>query len=143
MLPGFLTTALEIVVILDLCGVIAYFVISGLIRYKKSRHATGDAIPQAVYASQLQPCAAEGPAISPSPRPVQESGLSIYAGASCEPEKASEGFSLTAGLKRRIASLKSKFSYRPDRGNNGIETRNMETDYHKLGRILDSFKEEA
>jgi len=143
MLAGFLTTVLEIVVILDVCGVIAYFAISGLIRYKKSRNATGDTIPQAVYASQLQPCAAEGPAISPSPRPAHESGLSIYAGSSCELEEAPEGFRITAGLKRRIASLKSKFSYRPGRGKNGIETRNMETEYHKLGRILDSFKEEA
>ena len=36
MLAGFLTTALEIVIILDICGVVAYFVVSGLTRSRKS-----------------------------------------------------------------------------------------------------------
>ena len=41
MLPGFLTTALEIIIILDICGAIAYFTITGLTRKNKpTRQAT-------------------------------------------------------------------------------------------------------
>ena len=32
MLTGFLTTALEIVIILDICGAVAYFVVAGMLR---------------------------------------------------------------------------------------------------------------
>ena len=36
MLPGILTTALEIIIILDICGAVVYFALSGLAKRKES-----------------------------------------------------------------------------------------------------------
>ena len=57
MLPDILTTALEIIIVLDICGAIAYFVISGLVRSREAR-AEGDAPP--LPDPRIQPWAAGG-----------------------------------------------------------------------------------
>jgi hypothetical protein len=39
--------------------------------------------------------------------------------------------------------MTKKFSYRPTAGGTSVETQPLDTDYAKLGRVLDSFKEET
>ena len=55
MLPGFLTTALEIIIILDICGAVVYFALSGLAKRKASETEAPTYPLQGVYSSQLQP----------------------------------------------------------------------------------------
>ena len=138
MLPDILTTALEIIIVLDICGAIAYFVISGLVRSRKARAEGEASSPQG---SRIQSWTTGGIS-GPSPQLAYSPGefSAVYAAAPPEPEK---GFSLTAGLKRRLGSLKDRFTYRPAPGNRGVETEELSGEQRKLGRILDSFKEES
>ena len=138
MLPDILTTALEIIIVLDICGAVAYFVISGLVRSGKAR-AEGDASP--LREPRIQSWVAGGIS-GPSPQLAYSPGefSAVYAAAPPEPGK---GFSLTAGLKRRFGSLKDRFTYRPAPGNRGVEAQELSGEHRKLGRILDSFKEES
>ncbi len=143
MLPGFLTTALELIIILDVCGAVVYFALSGLARSKKKDAESQIDPNQAAYGPQLQPCAAEGitsslPLMTPRPG---GSDPAIYAGIPRQPEPA-QGFNLLAGFKHRISSFKSRFTYRPATGQQ-VEVRNMDDGHRKLGQILDSFREEA
>ena len=111
MLAGFLTTALEIVIILDVCGVVAYFVISGLARLRKPRQE-GDVRSPSPH---LQPCAVEGPALSTAPYfgAVANPGLDIYAGPSPALEGGNEGFSVTSFAdSNNFASTPSEFMLR-------------------------------
>ena len=144
MLAGILTKALEIIIVLDICGAIVYCVIYGLSRSRGDggeQVRTGPEPPplHPIYSSPFQPCPAEGiPAPSiPLPYPSSRSDAAIYAGISSEPE-ARKGFSLITGLKGRIASLKDRFAGRPASG-----APNLRGDHQSLSRILDSFREEV
>ena len=146
MLAGILTTALEIVIILDICGAIVYCLVYGLTRPGGDggkRVRTGSRIPplHPVYSSPFQPCPAEGiPAPStPMPYPSTRSLAAIYAGVSAEAE-TTKSFNPIAGLKARIASLKHSVT---NRLTSGSQTREMQETHQNLGRVLDSFKEEA
>jgi hypothetical protein len=136
MLPGFLTTALEIIIILDICGAIAYFTITGLTRKNKpTRQAT-----------PLQPTPAlafEGLAMQPAAIPARISP-SVYLPQT--PEPIAGETSWTEGFKGRFASLKKRLTYKPTQNTqNGqtVETRSLSEDYSRLDRVLDSFKEET
>jgi len=145
MLAGFLTTALEIVIILDVCGVVAYFVISGLARLRNSGDGGQDCSESPLSPSPLRPLAVEGPVLSPAPYygAVPKPGLDIYAGPTPASAGGNEGFSVTAGLRRRLASLKGRLTYRFHRGSRDVETQEYGDDCSRLGRILDSFKEDS
>ena len=154
MLTGFLTTALEIIIVLDICGAVVYFALSGLTRMNQNPPEGGrqwplpgsddgpGPSPLPAHPSGLQPCTVEGPS-SPygSPVPVEGPALSVYAGTPSAPQ-TEKGFSLTAGLKRRIVSLKDRLTYRPAGNAQAVQTRETGSDYRKLGQVLDSFKEE-
>ena len=141
MLPGFLTTALEILIILDVCGAVVYFALSGLTRSKNPKPELGVPDFQPAYPNRLQPCPAGGVptgmySASPSPTPPE---AAIYAGTDAPPVEESTGF--YAGFKHRIASLKGKFSYRAHSGT--VENVSLSKEQQRLGQVLDSFKEET
>ena len=144
MLAGFLTTALEILIILDICGAVVYFALSGLIKSKDPKPEFGLGELQPAYPNRLQPCPAGGMppemySASPSPTP---SAAAIYAAPAAPPE-APERTGFCAGLKHRIASLKGKFAYRKLDGTLGVERVSLESEQKRLGQVLDSFKEET
>ena len=137
MLPGFLTTSLEIIIILDVCGAIVYFTLSGLTRIRqKQAKITPPPLPLGLPG--LRPATQSASPVAPADRSV----FSVYAA----PEPAAEpeqGFGFRTGFRRRITSFKDKFTYRPFGGNRGVQTQDMGAENQKLGRILDSFKEET
>ncbi len=146
MLAGILTTALEIVIILDICGAIVYCIVYGLTRPGGDggkRVRTGLRMPPLYpfHSSPLQPCPAEGiPAPStPMPYPSTPSPAAIYAGVPTEAE-ARKSFNPIAGLRARIASLKDKAT---NRLTSGSQTREMQDAQQNMGQVLESFKEEA
>jgi len=143
MLPSFLTTALEIIIILDVCGAIAYFTITGLARTKDKSEDLASALSNSQ--SGMLALAAEGmavPGIADLPGRITST---VYHPVSPEtlPAEAPSQNQWTAGLKQRVASMTKKFSYRPTAGGTSVETQPLDTDYAKLGRVLDSFKEET
>jgi len=140
MLPGFLTTALEIIIILDVCGAIAYFTITGLMRIKDKKDNTSPALPNTPPG--MPALAAEGMAM-PAPLPARISAT-VYNPVAQEtaPQEPPQK-QWTAGLKQRITTMTRKFTYRPTGGGQAVKTQSLDTDYAKLGRVLDSFKEET
>ena len=142
MLPGFLTTALEILIILDVCGAVVYFALSGLIKSRNPKPEQGEFDFQPAYPSQLQPCPAggvSGGVYSASPSPTQ-SVAAIYAGSDAPPV-AEESTGFYAGFKHRISSLRGKFGYRAHAGT--VEHVRLDKENQRLGQVLDSFKEET
>ncbi len=142
MLPGFLSTALEILIIVDICGAIVYVALSALIRSRNPK--SGFEMPQfqPAYPNRLQPCPATGApsdVYQASPLPTSQE-RPVYAGTDTPAaEEAATGF--CAGLRHRISSLKGKFSYRPHAGT--VERVSLDTEHKRLGQVLDSFKEET
>lgn len=144
MLAGILTTALEIVILLDICGAIVYCIVYGLTRPRgDGGKRTAPRIPplHPIYSSPFQPLPAEEiPAPStPMPYPSTNSPGAIYAGVSAETE-TTKSFNPIAGLKARIASLKHRVT---NRLTSGGQTREMQEAHQNLGQVLDSFKEEV
>lgn len=141
MLPGFLSTALEIIIILDVCGVIAYFTITGLTRMKDKKEDLAPALPTSP--SGMPALATQGamPTMVHVPNRITSN---VYDPVAPEnpPQEAPQN-QWTAGLKQRITSLTSKFTYRPTPNGNTVQTQKVDTDYAKLGRVLDSFKEDT
>ena len=142
MLPGFLTTALEIIIILDICGAVVYFALSGLAKRKESETEAPTYPLQGVYSSQLQPATSGGISSPPYPLATYPGGadMSIYTGESTKPEPQ-KGFNVTAGLMQRLTALKSRLTYRPNIRNEAEPARNA--DHRKLGQILATFREES
>ena len=142
MLPGFLTTALEIIIILDICGAVVYFALSGLAKRKASETEAPTYPLQGVYSSQLQPATSGGISSTPYPLATYPGGadMSIYAGESTKPEPQ-KSFNVTAGLMQRLTALKSRLTYRPNTRNQAEPARNE--DHRKLGQMLDTFREES
>ncbi len=135
MLTGFLSTALEIIIILDICGAIVYFALMGLHR---SRGGGGTKAP-----NQVKPPTPT----APIGYPYQIGPSTIYgATGGTQEEKTFNDepvLGMMSGLKQRLFSLKAKWISRPAskilvRKNPGVET-----DFRKLSQVLDSFKGEA
>lgn len=138
MLPGFLTTALEVIIILDICGAIAYFTLTGLTRMKDKKET---------QSASFQNTPAGMPALAPQgmvaalPEPIT---ASVYHPTAEEPSpQAPSQKQWTAGFKQRFSSLTRKFTYRPTSNKQAVKTQPLDNDYTKLGRVLDSFKEDA
>ncbi|MDP6039722.1 MAG: hypothetical protein QGG64_14320 [Candidatus Latescibacteria bacterium] len=133
MLPGFLTTALEIIIILDICGAIAYFTITGLTRKNKQTEQALQPTPALAF---------EGLATQTVPARVSPT---VYLPEAPKPK--AEETSWTEGFKTRLTSFKKRLTYTPNNQNNQngqtVKTRSLNDDYNRLGRVLDSFKEET
>jgi hypothetical protein len=140
MLPGFLTTALEIIIILDVCGAIAYFTISGLMRIKDKKDNTPSALPNPT--AGMPALAPEGLAM-PAILPARISAHVYHPVAAETAPQEPPQKQWTAGLRQRITTMTRKFTYRPTNGGQAVQTQSLDTDYAKLGRVLDSFKEET
>jgi hypothetical protein len=142
MLPGFLTTALEIIIILDVCGVIAYFTITGFARMKDKKEGLSPALQNTQPG--LPALATEGitmPAILNVPERITST---VYSPVASEPTpQVPPPNQWTAGLKQRLTSMTRKFTYRPAPSGKTVQTQALDTDQAKLGRVLDSFKEET
>lgn len=138
MLPGFLTTALELIIILDVCGAVIYFVLTGLSRIKKP---SAQAAPAMINTSSAPSFGIDTPMLATAqpcaiPRPITPD---IYLPKT--PETGAQR-QWMARFKNRVTMLRQAFTYRP--ATQGVEkTRAADTDYARLGRVLDSFKEEA
>lgn len=140
MLPGFLTTALEIIIILDVCGAVVYFALTGLSRIKKQSEKTSP--PLQTQSPVLQSLGIETPALAtPTAIPTRISPTVYLPETPPETHKAERAW--TGGIKHQMSRLKNAFTYRPETQNQAIETRAIDPDYAKLGRVLDSFKEET
>ncbi|MCZ6634590.1 MAG: hypothetical protein O7G87_14390 [bacterium] len=138
MLTGFLTTALEIILILDICGAIVYFVLSGLKKQQDEKENT-----------QPTPSPLSMPATGPVLTPVYQMAtaghdvFSVYAERPSEEPEMPRSFGLIASVKQRITSFKAKLStYRPSANKQSVQTQEIGTEHRKLGQILDSFKED-
>ena len=142
MLPGFLSTALEIIIILDVCGVIAYFTITGLTRMKDKKENASPAMP--VSPSGMPALATEGVAMPTTVDVPKRFTSNVYDPVIPEnPPQEAPPKQWTAGLKQRITTLTSKFTYRPAPNGNTVQTQKLDADHAKLGRVLDSFKEDT
>ena len=144
MLAGILTTALEIVIVLDICGALVYCVVSGLAREKKADADHGISPLEVAYAGALQPCPAGGVIASPAPVvcPPGSEDLRVYTVPEPTAEPQQE-HGLTAAFRRHIDSLRKKFTYRPGNGTAVVQKDDMDEAQRKLGRVLDSFKEDV
>ena len=137
MLPSFLTSALEIIIILDICGAIAYFTITGLTR-KNGGQSQESAIPPL----QLEPTPAlafQGLATQPATVPARISP-SVYEPTAPDTQPIVKA-SWTEGLKSQFTGLKERFAYKQT--GQPIEKEAINPDYNRLDRVLDSFKEDA
>jgi hypothetical protein len=138
MLPGFLTSALEIIIILDICGAVVYFALSGLAKRRETESEATLNPLSGMYGSQLQPAGISSPSYPLASYPGG-TDLSIYAGEPTAPQTKT-GFSFTAGLSQRLTALKSRLTYRPDAPTGTGPAKG--DDHKKLGQVLESFKEE-
>lgn len=136
MLPGFLTTALELLIILDVCGAIIYFALTGFARIKKPSAQP----PQNTHAP-IQSFGIDTPVLAPAQpyAPHRPIAPAVYLHG--EPEPQSDRRWL-ASFKHRVTSLKQAFTYRPAT-QGAVKTQAADPDYARLGRVLDSFKEET
>lgn len=142
MLPGFLTTALEIIIILDICGAIAYFTITGLTRLKDKKETLSPVMQNAT--AGLPAFATEaGQMPADISIPERVSATVYHPATNNTPPQEPPTRQWTAGLKQRLSSMTRKFTYKPAAGGQTVQTQNIDADYAKLGRVLDSFKEET
>ena len=163
MLTGFLTTALEIVIVLDICGAVAYFVVAGILRSRdddgKQVLFGGDASPlQPAYSTPYQaslaapslsepaPVSLEpGPApvcLKPGPRPVSGSDLSIYGGGVPQGQVGTD-HGLMGGIRDRMASIRERIGNRSVFGKRQAEGPALNVEQSPVDRVLNSFREDA
>ena len=133
MLPGFLTTALELLIILDVCGAIIYFALTGFARIKKRAGQ-----PAQRDRASIQSFGMDTPVLAPaqSYAPHRPISPAVYLPGEPEPESKRRWL---AGFKNRV---RQEFTYRPAR-QGVVKTHLTDPDYARLGKVLDSFKEET
>ncbi|MEE2753829.1 MAG: hypothetical protein VX910_07580 [Candidatus Latescibacterota bacterium] len=158
MLDNILTTALQIIIILDICGVVFYFLMSGAANGKggKSSQNTNppspqspvgfNQAPQLALSSQLQPAVAgvaTGTLQSPPiPDWVTNGGrhaTDLY-GLEGATDVAPRPLGLSARVRSIFSSIKGKFSRRNAHGFE--ESADLNSDHTRLNKVLDSFREE-
>ena len=154
MLDGILTTALQIIIVLDICGAVFYFLMSGAAKHKEAKASasptpTGSpalaAGPQFAMSSQLQPALAGAAGVQPPPIPEwvsngdDRSAAQIYG-----VEGATEAAPAPSHLSARIGGLFSSIKRRFQRQNTGeiAETADLNSDRVRLNKVLESFREE-
>ena len=159
MLDGILTTALQILIILDICGVVFYFLISGAANGKggKSSRTTHSPTslssvgfkqgPQFALSSQLLPAMAGVQSGTLQTPPVPEwltkgdrrSATDIY-GLEGATDAASGPVGMSARVSSIFSSIKGKFSRQNT--HESRESADLNSDHTRLNKVLDSFREE-
>ncbi|GEM_PF-6837973 len=118
MLNNLLNATLEVVILLDVLGVIVYFVVSGIVRARKQPSARPSVAPCPAGTAGYPLFAPEIPyASSPVPDPVP----------------SHRGWPGLKGLKDRIAHRRDPVA----------EAAGVEAQQRKIGAILNSFKEDV
>ncbi len=115
-----LNATLEVVILLDVLGVIVYFVVSGIVRAKRQPSARPSVTPCPAGTAGYALFSPELPYASPSvPDPVS----------------SPRGWPALKGLKDRIARRRDPVPV--------VEAAGVEAQQHKIGIILNSFKEDV
>jgi hypothetical protein len=145
MLDGILTTALQIIIVLDICGAVFYFLMSGA-KNKEAKASLQTSLPQFALSSQLQPAMAGVPAGAMQPPPVPEwltkgdrSATDIY-GLEGAAEVAPKPVGMSARVSGIFSSIKGKFSRQNT--HEFRESADLNRDHTRLNKVLDSFREE-
>ena len=154
MLDGMLTTALQIIIVLDICGAVFYFLMSGTTKDKEARAsesspgfltwAKKSPTPQFALSSQLQPgMAAVGPN---EPPPIPEwvsqenrSASGIY-GLEGATDVAPSPGGLVRGVSRFFSTIKGKFHRQ--NAHEFSASADLNSDRVRLNKVLESFREE-
>lgn len=154
MLDGILTTALQIIIVLDICGAVFYFLMSGAAKHKEAKAsasptpqgspamATG---PQFAMSSQLQPAMAGAGSVQPPPIPDWvSSGDDRSAAQIYGVEGAAETAPPASNWSARIGNVFSSIKQRFQRQNTGeiAKTADLNSDRVRLNKVLESFREE-
>ena len=116
MLDGILTTALQIIIVLDICGAVLYFLMSGASKGKEAV-ASVSSPTQFAMSSQLQPAMAGAVGVEPPPIPEWVSGGSdrsaaeIYGieGATDVEPAPTSAQNMSAKIGGIFSSIKGKF----------------------------------
>lgn len=118
MLNSMLTATLEAVILLDILGVVTYFVVSGIVRARKQ------------------------PSVRPTPCPAGPAGYVAFSPSipytslsSPDDTSSHRGWPVLRGLKDRIAHRHEPIP--------GAEAADIEVQQRKIGMILNSFKEDV
>lgn len=144
MLDGILTTSLQILIVLDICGAIVYFLMSGTAKDKEAKTSPLSPTPQYASSSQLQPAMAGAGTIEPPPVPewvIQSDGnaAQIY-GLEGATDVAPESAGLSASVSRIFSTIRGKF-HRQNAHEFG-QSADLNSDSVRLNKVLDSFREE-
>ena len=151
MLDGILTTALQIIIVLDICGAVFYVLMSA----SKKKEATSQSsqgtpalspTPQYAFPGQVQPAMAGNMAVASEPPPVPEwvstgdrSATQIY-GREGAAEVAPEPTGLTARVSGIFSTIKGKFHRQNTHESAG--SADLNNDQKRLNSVLESFREE-
>jgi hypothetical protein len=145
MLDGILTTALQIIIVLDLCGAVFYFLMSGA-KNKEANKSQKSPLPQFALSNQLQPAMAGVTTGVMQPPPVPKwltkgdrSATDIY-GLEGATEVAPEPVGMSARVNDIFSSIKCKFSRQNT--HEFRESADLKSDNRRLNKVLDSFREE-
>ncbi|MBS14584.1 MAG: hypothetical protein CME19_23725 [Gemmatimonadetes bacterium] len=157
MLDGILTTALQIIIVLDICGAVLYFLMSGASKAKEPAPETTESSLSSIFqkgsipipfgkTATLQPAmaAAGSPAVEPPPVPEwvtegDRSASQIY-GVEGAADVVSERPALSARIGGIVSSIKGKFQ-RQNTQEIG-RSADLNSDRARLNKVLDSFREE-
>jgi hypothetical protein len=158
MLDGILTTALQIIIVLDICGAVFYVLMSAAGKNKQtaaSQSSQGAPVlsptPQYAFPGQLQPAMAGNMtgniAVASEPPPIPEwvsstgdrSATQIY-GLEGAAEAAPEPAGLTARVSGIFSTIKGKFQRQNTHESAG--SADLNNDQKRLSSVLESFREE-
>ncbi len=153
MLDGILTTALQIIIVLDICGAVFYVLMSAAGKNKQAAVSQSSLsapalspTPQYAFPGQLQPAMAGNMDVASEPPPVPEwlstgnrSATQIYG-----LEGAAETAPKPAGLTARVSGLFSRVKGKFQRQNTHESTgsADLNNDQMRLNSVLESFREE-
>lgn len=127
MLNIFLTTALEMIILLDILGVVIYFVVSGIVRAKR-QPSDQPAVPAS---AGMTPC------------PV---GPPVYTAFPCNASYVSTSSPAVTPSRNGwlgLRNLKDRITRRTDPEVSRTEDTGIEAEQHRIGMILNSFKEDV
>jgi len=142
MLPDFLTTALEIIIIIDVCGAIIYFTITSLGRTKDQKEELSPALQNTP--SGMPALATQGASMPTRVHLSERISSPGYDPVVAKtPRQSPPKNQLPAGLKDRLKSIRRKSTYRPTPSGQPVQTQTLNTHYAELGRVLDSSKEDT
>lgn len=144
MLDGILTTALQIIIVLDICGLAFYFLMSGTAKGNEAKTSQSSPTPQYAFSSQLQPVMVGAGTVEPPPIPewiVQgdRSAAQVY-GSEGAAAVAPRPAGLSASVSRIFSTIKGRF-HRQNAHEIG-ESADLNSDRVRLKKVLDSFREE-